>query len=87
MKKFLTDDFLLKSDIAKKLYHSYASELPIIDYHCHVSPKEVYEDKRFENITPRKPYTCDYGQQNCNKFLHFPAPFFLYSNIEIKICQ
>ncbi|MBQ1243437.1 MAG: glucuronate isomerase [Clostridia bacterium] len=51
MKKFLTDDFLLKSDIAKKLYHSYASELPIIDYHCHVSPKEIYEDKRFENIS------------------------------------
>ncbi|MBQ5904355.1 MAG: glucuronate isomerase [Clostridia bacterium] len=51
MKKFLTDDFLLKSEIAKKLYHSYASELPIIDYHCHVSPKEIYEDKRFENIS------------------------------------
>ncbi|MBQ1994904.1 MAG: glucuronate isomerase [Clostridia bacterium] len=51
MKKFLTDDFLLKNDIAKKLYHSYASELPIIDYHCHVSPKEIYEDKRFENIS------------------------------------
>ncbi len=51
LKKFLTDDFLLKSDIAKKLYHSYASELPIIDYHCHVSPKEIYEDKRFENIS------------------------------------
>lgn len=51
MKKFLTDDFLLKSDIAKKLYHSYASKMPIIDYHCHVSPKEIYEDKCFENIS------------------------------------
>ena len=51
LKKFYTDDFLLKSEIAKKLYHSYASEMPIIDYHCHVSPKEIYEDKRFENIS------------------------------------
>lgn len=51
LKKFLTDDFLLKSDIAKKLYHSYASKMPIIDYHCHVSPKEIYEDKCFENIS------------------------------------
>lgn len=51
LKKFLTDDFLLKSDIAKKLYHSYASEMPIIDYHCHVSPKEIYEDVRFQNIS------------------------------------
>ena len=51
LKKFLTDDFLLKSDIAKTLYHSYAKEMPIIDYHCHVSPKEIYEDKRFENIS------------------------------------
>lgn len=51
LKKFLTDDFLLKSDIAKKLYHSYASEMPIIDYHCHVSPKEIYEDVQYENIS------------------------------------
>ena len=51
LKKFLTDDFLLKSETAKKLYHSYASEMPVIDYHCHVSPKEIYEDKRFENIS------------------------------------
>ena len=51
LKKFLTDDFLLKSEIAKTLYHSYASKMPIIDYHCHVSPKEIYENKRFENIS------------------------------------
>ncbi|HBA0117127.1 TPA: glucuronate isomerase, partial [Enterococcus faecium] len=37
---FLSDDFLLKDDWAKKLYHSYAKNMPIIDYHCHLDPKE-----------------------------------------------
>ena len=47
---FVTDDFLLNSDTARKLY-GYAKEMPIIDYHCHLSPKEIYEDKQFDNIT------------------------------------
>lgn len=51
MKKFLTNDFLLKTETAKKLYFDYAKDMPIIDYHCHVSPKEIYEDKQFSNIT------------------------------------
>ena len=51
MKKFLCKDFLLKTDTAKALYHNYAAKLPIIDYHCHVSPKEIAEDKRYSNIT------------------------------------
>ena len=51
MKKFLDKDFLLSTESAKKLYHKYAADMPIIDYHCHVSPKEIYEDRRFENIT------------------------------------
>jgi len=51
MLRFLDDSFLLNSDTAKKLYFEYASKMPIIDYHCHVSPKEIYEDKRFDNIT------------------------------------
>ncbi|MBQ2676273.1 MAG: glucuronate isomerase [Clostridia bacterium] len=50
MKKFLDKDFLLSSDTACKLYHQYAADMPIVDYHCHVSPKEIYEDKKFENI-------------------------------------
>ncbi len=50
MKKFLDKDFLLKTDTAKKLYN-YAENLPIIDYHCHVNPKEIAEDKKFSNIT------------------------------------
>jgi len=49
--KFLTKDFLLSTSTAKKLYTEYAEKQPIIDYHCHVSPKEIYEDKHFENIT------------------------------------
>ncbi len=51
MGSFMTEDFLLYNDVAKKLYHDYSKNLPIIDYHCHVSPKEIYEDKRFRNIT------------------------------------
>ena len=44
-------DFLLQNDCAKHLYHDYAEKMPIIDYHCHLSPKEIYEDMHFENIT------------------------------------
>lgn len=51
MTKFLKDDFLLTTKTAKKLYHDYAAKQPIVDYHCHVSPKEIFEDKHFENIT------------------------------------
>ncbi|SDN05695.1 D-glucuronate isomerase [Fictibacillus solisalsi] len=51
MAKFMDENFLLKNDIAVTLYHDYASEMPIIDYHCHLSPKEIYENKTFKNIT------------------------------------
>ncbi|QHZ45621.1 MULTISPECIES: glucuronate isomerase [Bacillus] len=51
MKVFLNDDFLLSTDTAKTLYHQYAKDMPIIDYHCHLSPKEIYENKTFNNIT------------------------------------
>ena len=51
MTRFLTEDFLLTTETAKVLYHKYASDAPIIDYHCHVSPKEIWEDKRFADIT------------------------------------
>ena len=51
MAQFLKEDFLLNTKTAKDLYFSHAADLPIIDYHCHVSPKEIYEDKRFKNIT------------------------------------
>ena len=48
---FLTDDFLLKSETARRLYHDHAKKMPIVDYHCHLDAKDIYEDVRFENIT------------------------------------
>lgn len=51
MKPFIHDDFLLSNDVAKKLYHTYAKNLPIIDYHCHLDPKEIYEDQPFNNLS------------------------------------
>ena len=51
MAKFLTENFLLNTKTARALYNDYAKSLPIVDYHCHVSPKEIYEDKRFKSIT------------------------------------
>ena len=51
MKAFLDKDFLLSTETARHLYHDFAAHMPIIDYHCHLDPKEIYEDRRFENIT------------------------------------
>jgi glucuronate isomerase len=50
MKPFIHDNFMLHNDVAKKLYHDHASKMPIIDYHCHLDPKEIYEDKKFRNL-------------------------------------
>ena len=51
MKAFMNSDFLLESETARTLYHDYAAKMPIVDYHCHVNPREVAEDIRFDNIT------------------------------------
>ena len=51
MKQFMDKDFLLTTETAKKLYHDYAEVMPVIDYHCHINPQEIYEDRKFENIT------------------------------------
>ncbi len=51
MKKFMDDNFLLENETAIKLYHGFAKEMPIIDYHCHLNPKEIAENKRYRNIT------------------------------------
>lgn len=48
---FLADDFLLSTDWAKKLFHDHAKKMPIIDYHCHLDPQEIYEDQNFKNLT------------------------------------
>jgi glucuronate isomerase len=51
MKAFMDQDFLLNSDTAKTLYHDYAAKMPVLDYHCHINPREIAEDRQFENIT------------------------------------
>ena len=51
MKKFMDKDFLLQSETAKTLYHDYAAKVPVLDYHCHINPREIAEDKHFDNIT------------------------------------
>ncbi len=50
MGPFLTEDFLLDTGTARELYHRYAADQPIVDYHCHISPREIWEDRRFDNI-------------------------------------
>jgi len=50
-KKFMDEDFLLQNETAVTLYHEYAAKMPIIDYHCHLDPKEIAENKKFRNIT------------------------------------
>ncbi|NRZ85329.1 glucuronate isomerase [Clostridium beijerinckii] len=45
MKKFMDENFLLSNKTAIELYHNYAKNMPIIDYHCHIDPKEIYENK------------------------------------------
>jgi glucuronate isomerase len=48
---FITENFLLQTDEAVDLYHRFARDLPILDYHCHLPPRLVAEDRRFENLT------------------------------------
>ena len=50
MSGFITEDFLLTSEPARRLYHEHAEHMPIFDYHCHLNPREIYEDKRFSDI-------------------------------------
>ena len=53
MKQFMDKDFLLSTDMAKTLYHDFAENMPILDYHCHINPQEIYEDRKFDTISPR----------------------------------
>ena len=50
MKKFLDENFVLQTETAQILYHKYAKNLPIIDYHCHLFPQEIAEDKKFKTL-------------------------------------
>jgi glucuronate isomerase len=51
MKHFISQDFLLQTETAKSLYHEYAKDMPIYDYHCHLPVKEIADNKNFENLT------------------------------------
>ena len=51
MKAFMDEDFILSTETAKKLYHEYAEVMPVLDYHCHLNPQEIYENKKYDNIT------------------------------------
>ena len=51
MKEFMDKDFLLSTETAKELFHGYAEETPILDYHCHINPEEIAKDRKFDNIT------------------------------------
>ncbi len=50
MKSFISEDFLLTTEAARRLYHDYAENMPIFDYHCHLNPAEIYENKQFSDI-------------------------------------
>ena len=51
MKQFMDKDFLLSTLTAQELYHDFAAKVPVLDYHCHINPQEIAEDRKFENIT------------------------------------
>ena len=51
MKPFMDEDFLLQTETAKELYHQFAARMPIFDYHCHLSTREIAEDRRFNNLS------------------------------------
>lgn len=51
MKPFMDENFLLQTETAQKLYHEHAAKMPIFDYHCHINPKDIAEDRRFSTIT------------------------------------
>jgi glucuronate isomerase len=47
---FIHEDFLLRTETARRLYHEYAAGEPILDYHCHLPPKDIADDRRFGNL-------------------------------------
>ncbi|MDR2058365.1 MAG: glucuronate isomerase [Dysgonamonadaceae bacterium] len=50
MDTFINENFILQTDIASRLYHGHAKNQPIIDYHCHLDPRQIYENRRFDNL-------------------------------------
>ncbi|MCF7849482.1 MAG: glucuronate isomerase [Kiritimatiellales bacterium] len=50
MKKFMDENFMLQTQTARTLYHGHAAQMPIYDYHCHLSPQEIAEDRQYDNL-------------------------------------
>ena len=55
MKAFMDKDFLLSTETAQELYHDFASQVPVLDYHCHINPQEIAEDRQFEGLAGGRP--------------------------------
>ena len=51
MKTFMDENFLLSTPTAQKIFHDYAEKTPVLDYHCHINPKEIAQNRKFDNIT------------------------------------
>lgn len=51
MKPFMDENFLLQTETAQKLFHEHAAKMPIFDYHCHINPKDIADDRMFKSIT------------------------------------
>ena len=51
MKTFMDENFLLSTPTAQRLFHNYAEKTPVLDYHCHINPQEIAQDRKFDNIT------------------------------------
>ena len=75
-KTFINEDFLLTTKTARELYHGHAAKMPIIDYHCHLPPREIAEDKRWDDIADvwlggdhykwRQMRTCGFAERLCS---------------------
>src|SRR5829696_4176258 len=75
MKKFLSKNFLLETDTAQRLYHDFAKEMPIIDYHCHLPPDQIADDINFNNLS----HAWLYGD-------HYKWRAMRTNGIEVKYC-
>jgi glucuronate isomerase len=86
MKTFITDDFLLSNEFARKLYHGYARDLPIIDYHCHLPPEQIAENKKFDNLTEIWLYG-DHYKWRAMRTLGIPEKFITGSTSDLEKFQ
>ena len=90
MKAFMDKDFLLQTETAKKLYHEHAEKMPIIDYHCHLIPQMVAENKRFESIAQiwlmGDHYKWRAMRSNGDRSLHLPQPTLPLDSPRVEDC-